>query len=92
VSQFDSGLDETARVISTEVAGRVSVTSRNSGSGAAYRKRSRKPLGSAAAAATKALQVVFTALMGLRLAADPRELTVDTETLTRSLAGLPVTW
>jgi cytochrome P450 len=42
------------------------------------------------------LQVVFTALTGrfpdLRLAADPRELTVDTDTLTRSLARLPVTW
>jgi cytochrome P450 len=39
---------------------------------------------------------VFTALTGrfpdLRLAADPRELTVDTDTLTRSLARLPVTW
>jgi pentalenolactone synthase len=42
------------------------------------------------------LQVVFTALISrfpdLRLAADPRELTVDTDTLTSSLAGLPVTW
>jgi cytochrome P450 len=42
------------------------------------------------------LQVVFTALTGrfpdLRLAADPRVLTVDTDTLTRSLARLPVTW
>ena len=42
------------------------------------------------------LQVVFTALTSrfpdLRLAADPRELTVDTDTLTRPLAGLPVTW
>jgi cytochrome P450 len=42
------------------------------------------------------LQVVFTALTGrfpdLRLATDPRELTVDTDTLTRPLARLPVTW
>jgi cytochrome P450 len=42
------------------------------------------------------LQVVFTALTGrfpdLRLATDPRELTLDTDTLTRSLARLPVTW
>jgi cytochrome P450 len=42
------------------------------------------------------LEVVFTALTGrfpdLRLAADPRELTLDTHTLTRSLARLPVTW
>jgi cytochrome P450 len=42
------------------------------------------------------LQVVFTALTGrfpdLRLATDPHELTVDTDTLTRPLARLPVTW
>jgi cytochrome P450 len=42
------------------------------------------------------LQVVFTALSSrfpdLRLATDPRQLTVDTDTLTRSLARLPVTW
>jgi hypothetical protein len=42
------------------------------------------------------VQVVFIALTGrfpdLRLATDPRELTVDTDTLTRSLARLPVTW
>jgi cytochrome P450 len=42
------------------------------------------------------LQVVFTALTSrfpdLRLATDPRQLTVDTDTLTRSLARLPVTW
>ena len=42
------------------------------------------------------LEVVFTGLTGrfptLRLAADPEELTLDTDTLTRSLARLPVTW
>ena len=42
------------------------------------------------------VQVVFTALTSrfpdLRLATDPRELTVDADTLTRSLARLPVTW
>jgi cytochrome P450 len=42
------------------------------------------------------LQVVFTALTSrfpdLRLATEPRELTVHTDTLTGSLARLPVTW